>query len=326
MERQLFEKYILGTCTPEERSEFEAWYEQNCETPEFDRLSLEILAKIAPYADGDMARDAFRRLHRRMHRDQQPRRKKIMRLAAAACLILAIAGVGIGFVTRQDSGKTPEKSEALTVAYSPAGQNLTVILPDSSLIMLKPDSRIIYDRNTFDTDRNVYLFGDAYCKIAHKADSSPFRVSCGDATVNVLGTSFDVRSHDNDREFELMLYDGSVRLVSSFLSHADTMKILPGEIVRIDKTSGLHSISRLESLSPDSLTLCFYDSTLGDIVNSLQRRYGKHIAIRDPRRLSGKRLFAIFSVDQSLDDIMTSLAILSGARVSRPDKETIELL
>ncbi|OEK06232.1 FecR family protein [Roseivirga misakiensis] len=66
-----------------------------------------------------------------------------------------------------------------------------VYLPDSSIIYLNAESKISYVSKNWDEDRVVKLEGEAFFEVRR---GSNFMVSTENGTVEVLGTSFNVRS------------------------------------------------------------------------------------------------------------------------------------
>ena len=72
-------------------------------------------------------------------------------------------------------------------------------------------------------DRTVEIRGEAYFEVAGDADR-PFRVKKGNVTVNVLGTSFNIRAYNDEPLLRVTLVGGKVRVT------ADNSLILePGE-------------------------------------------------------------------------------------------------
>ena len=66
-----------------------------------------------------------------------------------------------------------------------------VTLPDGSLVELNAGSRLTYSN----TSRKVELQGEAFFQV--QKDEVQFVVSTGISKVVVLGTAFNVRSHDD---------------------------------------------------------------------------------------------------------------------------------
>ena len=123
-----------------------------------------------------------------------------------------------------------------------------VILPDSTKVYLKPTSTLFYEANDFTHNRKVHLFGEAYVEVTKDA-KHPFSVVCNNATIKVLGTKFNVQSHESDSEFEVMLYEGCVDVESEFNNKQVEVLMAPGDIVKIDKTTGNMSQMNISTIA-----------------------------------------------------------------------------
>ena len=88
------------------------------------------------------------------------------------------------------------------------GENLSFILPDNSKVILNSASTITYKKN-FDVDHRIlHLEGEAYFEV--KNLTSSFIVSTQYGDVTVLGTTFNVKSRDD--EFEVGVNTGEVKV------------------------------------------------------------------------------------------------------------------
>lgn len=325
MDQNTFEKFLLGKCTVEERAAVEAWFMRHIDSDDLDDMCLHMLGKMAVCHDRKQAIASYKELRKRLGlRHHNFRIQSVIRNVAAAAVFVLAAGAA--YLLGSDSKAESEQIlPDLAQIASPAQDFLITTLPDSTTVVLRPGSRIIYDRNSFTSRRDIMLFGDAYFKVS--ADSArKFTVRCRDAAIEVLGTRFDVRSHDDDSEFEVALYDGSVKLASSFNHHSDTLMLHPGEIAKVDKTSGTLSTMKIEGLDTPAAngSMIFVDRPLSDIVNSLQRRTGTHIILSNPN-LRNIKFFAIFNGDESIDRILSTLAQSEQMTVTRIDSNTIEI-
>ena len=75
-------------------------------------------------------------------------------------------------------------------------ESKTVQLPDQSTVRLNAGSFFTYDAATWDDARTVELQGEAFFDV--KKNGVPFTVTTDNSRVQVLGTTFNVRSrHDN---------------------------------------------------------------------------------------------------------------------------------
>ncbi len=115
------------------------------------------------------------------------------------------------------------------------GETKTIILPDSSTVILNSNSRIVFDKNWGQlASREIWLEGEAYFSVVHKQDHQPFKVSTPDGiAVEVLGTTFNV--YHRLVETKVVLNTGQITL--SFPVDKKEKKILmkPGELVEYKK-------------------------------------------------------------------------------------------
>lgn len=109
---------------------------------------------------------------------------------AVALVVLALVGAGVWWGT-----------QPVTVS-TVAGERTTVTLPDGSTAELNGQSSLSYPRGFTripvlgETVRRVSLEGEAYFSVVEQ--DPPFRVETTNATVEVLGTQFNVRARNDD--------------------------------------------------------------------------------------------------------------------------------
>ncbi len=91
--------------------------------------------------------------------------------------------------------------------YAHAGSQLTVILPDSSKVLLNADTRIEYNSSTWNFNRKVEMTGEALFTVKK---GKQFSVISGESTTQVLGTIFNVYSRGN--EVRVVCLEGKVQV------------------------------------------------------------------------------------------------------------------
>jgi transmembrane sensor len=106
--------------------------------------------------------------------------------------------------------------QPLVIAYNslstPRAGQFMVRLPDGTQVWLNNASVLHYPVAFTGPDRTVELAGEAYFEVARDA-VHPFRVKVQDgATVEVLGTSFNIMSYSDEPAEETTLIDGSIRV------------------------------------------------------------------------------------------------------------------
>ena len=113
------------------------------------------------------------------------------------------------------------QQEKRTTLSATAGQQLTVILPDSSQVILNASTTISFSKSRWKTHRLVELNGEAFFKVKK---GSQFDVTSMQGITTVLGTSFNVLAREN--RYQVSCYTGKVRVK---LKKANAMQLItPG--------------------------------------------------------------------------------------------------
>jgi transmembrane sensor len=157
--------------------------------------------------------------------------------AAASVLIIALA-VTIFYSLISRGTKTGEfaytnqvSSRHLIENVNTSDKAITVKLPDGSTVKLSANSRISYANNLDSSaTRDVYLSGEAFFNVT-KNPSRPFRVYANEIVSKVVGTSFSVRSFEQDTVIQVTVRTGKVSVYSQTREKKGTSMNKHGEIM-----------------------------------------------------------------------------------------------
>lgn len=95
---------------------------------------------------------------------------------------------------------------------TPRGGQFQVKLPDGTEAWLNAASSITYPVAFTGNERTVSITGEVYFEVAQDA-RKPFKVNAGkQATIEVLGTSFNVNAYTNEKSLNTTLLDGAVKV------------------------------------------------------------------------------------------------------------------
>jgi ferric-dicitrate binding protein FerR (iron transport regulator) len=94
---------------------------------------------------------------------------------------------------------------------TPRGGQYQLTLADGSQVWLNAESSITYPTAFNGNDRKVSITGEAYFEVA-KDKKKPFRVDIGPATIEVLGTHFNMNTYKDEQTNKTTLLEGSVRI------------------------------------------------------------------------------------------------------------------
>ncbi len=262
---RLLEKYRNNTLSPQEYREFLELVGDPAASEVIDRISGE---------DWKESKDILRRTETDpvQHRE---RRLPLVGLlwGSAASVAILVAALLIW----------PKSRIAESLAYETGyGETRTILLPDSSTVLLNANSRMVWDVDwQKEGRRHVKLEGEAFFDVK-KAKGTEFVVQSDHMKVKVLGTTFNFRSrHGLSHVF---LESGKVDLEIPELQK-DPVVMTPGNAVQYDsqkKDLRIESSSTLNrSASWVEGMLAFENASLGDILDHLEGLYGKKFITED---------------------------------------------
>lgn len=203
--KEILERYLSGTCSPDERKLVEQWYELLDEDyrvlyPDMNLEELEeiIWEKVKPEAEIIA-----------LHTPQ----KSSWKWSIAASITLLI-GVGIWLYWDKSTGikgnlAQTEISEGLVEVKNNTRLEKLVDLPDGSQVTLTANSSIEFSKKWASDKREVFLTGTAFFKVKRNPEQ-PFLVYANDIVTKVLGTSFWIRAKGPEQKVEISVVTGKV--------------------------------------------------------------------------------------------------------------------
>lgn len=112
----------------------------------------------------------------------------------------------------------------------------SVILPDSTVVILNANSEIRYPRYFEGDERKVFIKGEAFFNVT-KSDK-PFIVSTERGDVKVYGTKFNVNLNRSD-VIQILLINGSVGVNFSENFQHNEVILKPREVIEYNSSSGV---------------------------------------------------------------------------------------
>lgn len=220
-------------------------------------------------------------------------------IAAAAVLILF---VNVGWLAVRYSDK---ETLPFLVEVS-RGDRANLTLPDQSKVMLNAESTLSYNSSKSDV-REVVLKGEAFFQVT-KDKIHPFIVKTGDVSIEVLGTSFNVSSYDDDAIIEVSLVEGSIEL--RIPGRATSDLLTPSQKAIYNKKKKTVQILETNNEIETAWTqhkLVFNSERLGDVISKIERWYGVTIDIQYPG-IEEDRISGSFN-DEQINAVMEALKI-----------------
>jgi transmembrane sensor len=192
-------------------------------------------------------------------------RNSYFRVAAAIFVILSLAGV---IVLMNNSGHF---NRSISYSTNSDQKNLKIDLPDGSKVFLNRNSTLSYNKAFGRPDRNVKLSGEAFFDIARDTNN-PFVIDAGLADIKVLGTSFNVKTANNQSQVEVYVKSGKVLLSDN--SNNDTVSLTPGFVGTIGNNKHNRTINKDPNyLSWNTGFLVYEGQKLEVVFNDLKKVY-----------------------------------------------------
>ncbi len=227
---------------------------------------------------------------------------RIIRVAAVILMLFAAAFMiyyytGSGILSRMDwtTLTAPDQIEETT-------------LPDGSHVSLNAGSSVTYPARFKGHKRTVRLDGEAFFEVSRNEDR-PFIIHASDlATVEVQGTSFNLKTDPDKRKVRLNVLTGRVAF---FPKGKRRQSVLLGKDEYAEYDNGRMSqqvFLDLNFLSWKTNTLAFENTPLPQVMEQLGRHYLREFLIRDP----GIDTLALTGTyqNQTLDEVLDEMSLV----------------
>lgn len=232
---------------------------------------------------------------------------RFIKVAATLVLILSISIVI--YKIQHAYHQTIEHAELrLIEKTSLPGQKITVTLTDGTVVKLNSDSKIIVPEHFDSNHRIVELVGEAFFDV-NRDTERPFIIKTKDLRVEVLGTSFNVKSYDTDIRPMVAVKTGKVAV--NKIEGNDAVYLEPNEIVRLTNDGNLSK----KAIDNNELVfgwteqrLVFEETVMEEVFEQLSRWYGVEIIIEE--EIENKRPYTASYKNPTVEEVFKSLSHL----------------
>ena len=278
--------YLSGDVSDNDRVIIDNW---RSESPENEALySQSFKAWEALTLLNEMEQfNSFEALRKVNAKISQPQSAKLWTIfqRVAAILILPLL-VYSGYLTIQNQDRNhPQEQVMMQTISSRQGMVTQFALSDGTKVWLNSGSKLQFPNLFNNSKREVMLKGEAFFEVT-KNEKQPFRVNANELKVEVLGTSFNVVSFDDDTQSEVVLVTGKVSLSSE---NGQIVKeygnIIPGQRAIYQKEEQkviTEEVDVEKYIAWRDGNLIFRDDSMEDVVKKLSRWFNVEITIKDP--------------------------------------------
>lgn len=215
MNEELLRRYLYGEADEKEQQKVLDWFDADPENH---------IAKLNHLHYSYLAEEKYGM--------PSPNRKGVLwRLGRYGAAAAAAIGLLFGVWHLSDRHAYREMSARPISLETPAGQRITMQLPDGTHVQLNAGTKLEYPQVFAKGMRRVKLSGEAMFEVSHDAQR-PFVVETFASEIEVLGTRFNVLSDEQNARFSTTLVEGNVQ-VRSRLDPSQVLTMQPNEMVEL---------------------------------------------------------------------------------------------
>lgn len=189
--------------------------------------------------------------------------------AAAALLLVVVSGFIINYFISANKTTVIETADAT--------QEIT--LPDGSQVTLNKNSQLAYTNDFGKETRSVSLKGEAFFDVARDPQKR-FVITANEATVEVLGTSFNVQAYDAEKQLEVVVATGTVKF--SVPNEKQEVTLQAGDrgvYARTEKQLTQITNTDINFLAWKTRKFIFMETDLYTVIETINHAYQTNITI-----------------------------------------------
>lgn len=291
----LIKKQNKGTLSTEERELLEGFIKNQYEHSDSNNTPNQYPPSISE--------NIWKSIHTKISPKPVIRKLQILKYSAIAC------GISIIIIfSLLNSNVKYNKSFATNNAID------TLYLADGTKVILAAHTSIKYPSEFNSKTRNVELIeGNAFFKVKHN-DTIPFIVHSNNIQTKVLGTSFNIKT--SDQQTEVCVATGKVRVSNGEQAY----NLLPNQ--KIISQKGNLTFSKTKNSDFKKWFKRNYDfqqSPLLDITHFLSYKYNIQFEFND-ELLARQKLTLHISTEDCLDKILDNLTFLTQLKFKQHEK------
>ena len=298
---EIIVRFLRGDYTEQEKEHLESWMDKDPE----NRERVEELKKIWDHSRNikifqshDTNEDWLKIKKRINFQSRRHIAPTLLKIAATIVILL-----GIGFLLRQFVFTPPEIILASTGDFK-----TEITLPDGSTVFLNKYSELKYPEKFQRNRREVDLKGEGYFDVTHIPDKL-FRININShAMVEVLGTSFNLRSDSTDGFVAIHVTDGRVAFFTPETGGSKTI-LTKGEYAVLRKgTISVAESPDVNFLSWKTGILNFNDVKIENVFSELGGVYNRVFKLKNT---AGEdiRLTSTFD-NEELDSVLEEIKVV----------------
>jgi transmembrane sensor len=293
--------------------EWEEWLSQNQELAPLVQQSIDWL-NASELPEMEIPLEQVESAHARLIRSldqgrtvQMKPRTNLRWISIAAAVIVIVVS---GFIFWNTNNK-----KTLNSGY---GAISLYELPDGSHVTLNANSKItIKNRWEDNTDREVWLQGEAFFRVQKTLNKNRFIVHANAMDIIVTGTQFNVIARND--ESSVLLTEGSVTIETAA---GKEIKMKPGDFVKIEnQIPARQMVDQQRVLAWKESKLDFVNTPIYEVAKIIANHYGVKVTV--PDKAIGERTISGIMPNDNLDVLIQALETTGDYKITKVNGEII---
>lgn len=218
--------------------------------------------------------------------------------------------------------KTKQDANIINTLHVPKGGEYQLELADGTKVWLNAGSTLSFPSSFANLkERVITLAGEAYFEVA-KRTQQPFVVRSEGSTVQVLGTSFNIKAYPEESLVQTTLLSGSV--VVKEPTSANTKQLYPNQQAVVQKNRGnmqVRTVNPADIISWKNGYFIFDNQSIQQIMPVIERWYDVEVSYQQTDNTD--RYGGTFSRNANLQDILRDLTTLGNIRFKLQGRKLI---
>ena len=301
-------KYLSGEMLPDEVAEFEKIISSHPENIRLvddfknDWIQIGTAKMETPNVDKAWQQVMDRLTHESLVE------KNINNTARMQPWLKAVAAVAVLIIISSVYIFTGNISRTISIQSSADPSTLVHTLADGSTVYLEPNTTVTYSKKFGKKERHITLNGEAFFDVTPNPNL-PFIVETRDAQVQVLGTSFSVKSAENS-SFELVVETGTVNVEAKDKNIEAVIAIAGDRVTYANRQLVKSKQEAYAKPKYKSNRLQFKDQKLANVVQGLNKSYGANITFEQAE--IGDRTLTVTFIDSSVRSMVEVICATLG--------------
>lgn len=284
---ELMPGYLSGDLSDREKTMIDEWRKESPDNESIYQESSKAWKAISLLNEMEKfdSFEALKKVNNRLNKTSYIRWVRLIQRVAAFLLLPLLIYSTYQTMQNFNLKKHQVNNAVMQTISSRVGMVSEFTLSDGTKVWLNSGSELQFPVLFLGDLREVKLKGEAFFEVT-KNEKQPFRVNSKGLIIDVLGTSFNVTSYEDEKIDEVMLVKGKIKL-SSEVDHVkkELGTMHPGQKAAYMKefqTVSTEEVNPGKYIAWRDGNLIFQDDSMDDVVKRLSRWFNVEIIIEDP--------------------------------------------